>query len=438
MEPREERGAAIAQAGKLRRKESLWIVPSQSGHGTYVVEPDSRTPNCSCPDFETRQLKCKHIWAVEYAVQYEATAEGASVTETLRVTYRQDWSAYNAAQTSEKKNVAALLHALCSAIDNPLSEGRGRPKMPLSDAVFAAVMKVYATTSARRVMSDMQAFAEQGYIDRTPHFNSISNALESTILTPILKAMIEESARPLREVETDFAADSTGFSSCIYERWFDAKYGRERSIAKYVKGHMMVGVTTNVVTSVEVTPAYISDYQMFSPLLRRTTARFNVANVSADKAYSGRSNVAAIAATGAKPLIPFKSNANSKGSELWKQTFEFFRDNRDEFLKQYHKRSNVETTFSMIKAKFGAFVRSKTPTAQVNEILCKVLAHNLCVLVQSFFELGIEPQFWQSGTAALTEARPVGWFRNLPERQPWSGPKKGQRAPVRHAVPELG
>jgi len=283
-------------------------------------------------------------------------------------------------------------------------------------------------------MTDMQGYAQRGYIDKAPHFNSISNALESAILTPILKAMIEESARPLRQVETDFAADSTGFSSCVYERWYDAKYGRERSIAKYVKGHMMVGTTTNVVTSVEVTPAYISDYEMLQPLLKSTASRFNIEKVSADKAYSGRSNVAAIAATGAKPLIPFKSNANSKGSELWKQTFAFFQNNRDEFLKQYHRRSNVETTFSMIKAKFGAYVRSKTPTAQTNEVLCKVLAHNLCVLVQMFFELGIEPEFWANGTSALIEARPEAWFRNLPERQPWSGPKKGQRGPVSHAA----
>ncbi len=31
----------------------------------------------------------------------------------------------------------------------------------------------------------------------------------------------------------------------------------------------------------------------------------------------------------------------------------------------------------MIKAKFGARVRSKTPVAQVNEVLYKVLCHNL-------------------------------------------------------------
>lgn len=68
-------------------------------------------------------------------------------------------------------------------------------------------------------------------------------------------------------------------------------------------------------------------------------------------------------------------------------------DNREEFLTHYHKRSNVETTFHMIKAKFGQRLRSKTLTAQINEALCKVLCHNLCVVIQSVHELGIETDF---------------------------------------------
>ena len=44
----------------------------------------------------------------------------------------------------------------------------------------------------------------------------------------------------------------------------------------------------------------------------------------------------------------------------------------------YHRRSNIESAFSMVKQKFGDSCRSKTDTAMKNETLCKLLAHNLC------------------------------------------------------------
>jgi len=78
----------------------------------------------------------------------------------------------------------------------------------------------------------------------------------------------------------------------------------------------------------------------------------------------------------------------------------FYQFKREEFMSHYHKRSNVESTFSMIKRKFGASVRSKKPVAQTNEILCKILCHNLSVLVHSIYELGIEPIFWEKQAPA--------------------------------------
>ena len=73
--------------------------------------------------------------------------------------------------------------------------------------------------------------------------------------------------------------------------------------------------------------------------------------------------------------------------------FHFYQYKRDEFLTHYHQRSNVETTFSMVKAKFGGRLRSKGDKAQENEALCKILCHNICCLIQSMFEFGIEPNF---------------------------------------------
>ena len=63
-------------------------------------------------------------------------------------------------------------------------------------------------------------------------------------------------------------------------------------------------------------------------------------------------------------------------------------------MRHYHKRSNVESTFSMIKAKFGDSLRSKTERAQINEAICKVLCHNICCLIQSMYELGLKPKFY--------------------------------------------
>ena len=79
---------------------------------------------------------------------------------------------------------------------------------------------------------------------------------------------------------------------------------------------------------------------------------------------------------------------------MWGRKFEFFLNNRAEFLRFYHRRSNVETTNMMIKSKFGDSIRSKTDTAMVNEALAKVLCHNLCCLIQSHYELGINATFW--------------------------------------------
>ena len=112
------------------------------------------------------------------------------------------------------------------------------------------------------------------------------------------------------------------------------------------------------------------------------------------------SNHNAIAKLGATPYIAFKSGTTGAAGGVFKKMFYFYSYNKEAFLKAYHKRSNVETTFSMIKAKFGGRLRSKGTVAQENEALCKVLAHNLCCVIQSMFEFGVVPVFCAEITSA--------------------------------------
>jgi len=128
-----------------------------------------------------------------------------------------------------------------------------------------------------------------------------------TELAPLLKALVHESAAPLRAVETTFATDSTGFAT---------------------------------------------------------------------------------------------SSRGTGKSDAWRRLWLTFEARNDEFLVHHHQRSNVESTFSMIKRKFGSSVRAKTFPAQINEVLLKCLGHNLTVLVHAIHELGIEPSFWSRMEAA--------------------------------------
>jgi transposase/predicted nucleic acid-binding Zn finger protein len=404
QQEREQRGLVIAATAKLQKTGDRWFVPSQTArHGLYYeVRPDPANPFCSCPDFTARQRTCKHIYAVEIVTKREYTNDGETqtYTETVTVkkTYKQEWPAYNRAQTNEKEKFLSLLNELCKGIEE-MPQSFGRPRLPLADMIFASTFKVYSTVSGRRFMSDLRDAQSKGFLMRTPHYTSISRYLENPTLTPFLKQLIEISSLPLQAVESSFAVDSSGFSTCRFAQWVKAKYGDQKMMERHewIKVHLMCGTKTNIVTSIEVTDSNVADCPQFAALVKTTGRNFVMNEVSADKAYLSSDNMQVVADHHAMPYIAFKANSTTSKnhSAIWNRMFHFYSFNQQRFMECYHKRSNVETTFSMIKSKFGDRLRSKTRTAQINEALCKVLAHNLCCVIQSIYELGIEPTFWE-------------------------------------------
>jgi transposase len=388
---RRDRGLRIAQAKRIKTIGSVWVVPSESHSGSYVVT-GNESPSCTCPDYELRREPCKHVFAVEF-VRHRIAPDGTPVTETLKITYSQDWPRYNAAQCAEKDTVQVLLRDLCDGIITPAHPGRGPKPIPLCDAVYGMTMKVYTGMSGRRASSDIRACAQAEHMTRQPHYNSLFNYFEKPEMTPLLTALVQDSAAPLASVESQFAADATGFSTSVYRRWYDHKYGREMKEAQWIKAHIMTGVNTNVITAIRVTDGNAADAPELPDLLLATDRRFKMVEVSADKGYLSHANLAEIEGFGAVPYIPFKTNSQGQGSAAWRRMWGLFMYEQPKFLAHYHRRSNVESTFSMIKRKFDGAVRSKHYAAQVNEVLCKALCHNLAVVVHAMHELGIEPTF---------------------------------------------
>jgi transposase len=406
MDLREQRGMELAATRTIEQRAGIWIVPSQAGTGSYRVHLMPKIASCTCPDHETRGVDCKHIYAARFVMRRERNPDGSTtVTESLtltatkQTTYPQNWPAYNEAQTNEQDRFQTLLADLCSSLVT-VQPKSGRPRLPMSDAVFSIAYKVYSTVSQRRFMSDLREAHTRGFISKVPHFNSISNYLENPDLTPILFDLITKSSLPLKSVETDFAVDSSGFTTCRYTRWFDHKYGQVRQQHDWVKCHLICGVKTNIVTAVEILGRNTNDSIVLPALVERTAHNFKIAEVSADKGYASRSNAELVASVGATPYISFASHHRGNGGGTWEKMYHYFQFKRTEFLQHYHKRSNVESTFSMMKRKFGDGLRSKTDVAMVNETLCKILCHNLVVLIHEMCELGIDPVFWPNGATA--------------------------------------
>ncbi len=180
----------------------------------------------------------------------------------------------------------------------------------MADIIFSSCYKVYSTVSGRRFSTDLRDAKARGYLSRLPHYNSVFRYLESEALTPYLYELIKLSAQPLKSVETDFAVDSSGFSTGQFMRWFDVKYGEKEDRRVWLKLHLMCGVKTNIVTSVEVSDGYAHDYHFYKGLVDQTKqSGFGMKEVSADKAYLGAENLLTTLRNGAIPYIPFKSNS---------------------------------------------------------------------------------------------------------------------------------
>jgi len=368
---------------------NIYLVQSQTGYGWYKVQWNGKEWACNCPDYvkNSHISPCKHLIAlkIKYDSGFYETVE--EIPEIKRKTYSQDWKLYNLAQMQEFELFDQFLYQLVSSIEEPEQNSRGRPRIKLKDQIFCCIMKVYSQLSLRRSQYLFHEALQRHQISHSPHFNNISNTLNREEIKPILHELVRLSARPLASIETDFATDSSGFRCSSFGRYCEYAHGTKR-MHNWLKCHISTGVTTNIVADVIITDENGADSPQFEPLVRGTAQNFIINEVSADGIYSSRKNLQIVDSYGGTAYIPFKKNATGRsGGALWRKTFHYFQLHKEEFLEHYHKRSNAESTFSAIKKKFGETIKSRNRIAQKNELLCKIIAYNITVLIHEMIQL---------------------------------------------------
>ena len=270
-----------------------------------------------------------------------------------------------------------------------------------------------------------------------PKPSTVWDYMKADWLTPLLLELVSVTAGPLREVDTIFAIDGTGLSTRNHERWLDVRPGNKLSdddgsdaaaeaddgsdaaaeaddgsdaaaevddgsdaaVAEaddenqvkvqrlrngWVKLHALSAVETHIIVRAAISRGTGSDVSFFKGLLSEAVARFNVRKVSADLAYSSKDNLVLADELGFQPLIKYKSNTRvpPRDGSPWSKYWHYQMEYPEEFLSDYHQRSNVESTFSAYKRLFPEHIRTRVFSAKVNEALCKTVAYNLSVLVR--------------------------------------------------------
>lgn len=311
--------------------------------------------------------------------------------------YPRNFPIIYAAARSEKLMFFRILKDVVDYLDIPdRYNGNGRPKANIKDMLKCICIQQYCGLSHWRIESELKIAKQLKIIDNVYRKSAICKYLNDPTISIYLHKIYQTIAVPIAEVEIVAGCDASGMS---------VQYGRRRWVEirddhqlhkDYKKLHIISGTMSNAVYFAIITDGTVHESPQLKFLLEGIKNKFSFQRLVADPGYLSRANADLISENGMQPIILPKKNTTSinKGSSgAWGKMIWFFKNNYEMFLMYYHARSNVESTFSMLKRKFGYEVRSKSMIGQTNEILARIVCLNASILGEVMLEFNLHPKF---------------------------------------------
>ena len=155
------------------------------------------------------------------------------------------------------------------------------------------------------------------------------------------------------------AIDGTGFHS-YSSKHYEFVLHRKKPYQKLAIG---IDTSNQKIQSVYTCHGYSHDTNSFIPLLKPLSAK----TVVADKGFDSNKNRNFAKSIKIKPVIPYK------------EMNELLASMNEHIDKVYHRRSLVETVFSVIKRKFGDYTYSRNYANLRKEMFLTALTYNIYV-----------------------------------------------------------
>lgn len=319
-------------------------------------------------------------------------------------TYKQNWAVYYQAARTEKLMFFRILYDVVEYLDIPQSRTgfAGKPSADLKNILKCLCIKAYSGLSSWRVESELEIAKELKIIDIVYKRSVLNKYLNKPEVSFWLHKIYQTIALPIfnvedKLIEEKLATDASGISVAYGKKqWVEVRLEKQLH-RDYKKLHIISGTRTNIICVAKVTRGKDHESPHLKSLLMDIKGKFPARELSADAGYLSKKNVDLISECGMIPFIMPKKNSNpqnkGKSKGAWSKMIWFWKKYESLFRMHYHARSNVESTFGMLKRKFGYYVRSKSEVGQENEILCKIVCLNAAILGEAMLEFDLKCEF---------------------------------------------
>src|SRR3990170_6252556 len=157
---REQRGEVIAKLdGQIKRVDDCtYTVKSQSNHGDYCIVKVDGQWLCQCPDNKYRQVKCKHIIAVELSTTIRAEVKVRTIAPIESMTACVYCGSGNLKKDGVRKNKAGIIQKFyCRDCHKYMTFNVGFEKMKHNPQAVTTAMQLYFSgESLRNTMKSLK------------------------------------------------------------------------------------------------------------------------------------------------------------------------------------------------------------------------------------------------------------------------------------------
>lgn len=324
---------------------------------------------------------------------------------------RIDWPGYNAAQENEFPEVIRLVGTIVEKASDafrlpPRCDAVGREPYSKRDIARLVLAQQYEGRCNRVSIGLLSMLSAHLGIRGAfhPTYKTLERAYEDSDIVSLLNEVFFLTQLPVKDLEHDFSMDGTCHPTTIKQNWESSKEEilrlsgkrggeKERKRHEFEKTVLAVGTTFKIIASFARTRSpFSNECPYLRPLLEQVVELYAmVAKVCVDSGLLSRENCTLIEEAGALPrMFPKKGlSMRTKGSPAWRRMMLEFVEETQQWLREYHSRSIVETVNSTLKRLFVVPLRKRLVERKATELLARIVVYNIRQLVYLKYTKGI-------------------------------------------------